>query len=264
MTRLESAAVEYARRGFFVFPVELCGKRPLTLDGFKSATRDPARVAEWWAHEPEANIGAVPGRSGLIVIDVDGDPGRREATRLGLLAEPTLQVETARGVHLWFERPFEDIGNRKLADGLDVRCDRGYVLLPPSVHPTGAIYRALGKLDEIRALPGPVVEMLRPREPTRPGMYDKPPIDAGTPKRVRYVQRAIELECTDLAQTGEGGRNNKLNEAAFSLGRFIQTGEADPAKLADVLTFAARQAGLEDWEIERTITSAFRAREVAA
>jgi hypothetical protein len=77
------------------------------------------------------------------------------------------------------------------------------------------------------------------------------------------VSKAIEMEALELAHTGEGNRNNRLNEAAFSLARFVATGEADPGKLADLLAIAARHAGLPEDEIEKTIRSAFHAREVA-
>jgi hypothetical protein len=90
------------------------------------------------------------------------------------------------------------------------------------------------------------------------------PIEAGTPRRRAYVVAAIEAETLELANTPEGDRNNALNRAAFSLARFVATGEADPAKLADALRFAARHAGLGDEEIEKTIQSAFTAREVPA
>ena len=263
-TRLGAAAAEYARRGCPVFPCVERGKRPLTDRGHLEATADLEQVRRWWAEHPLANIGFPPGRAGIIVLDWDDEAGKREAVRLGLYAEPTLVVETARGAHLYFTHPGGTVGNRKLNGVLDVRGSAGYVLVPPSIHPTGAIYRAHGTLGEIRDLPPAALDALRATEPApRPLTRPEPPIDAGTPRRRAYMVAAIEAETLELANTREGSRNHRLNKAAFSLARFVATGEADPDRLADTLRYAARHAGLGDREIERTIRSAFSAREVA-
>lgn len=265
MTRLADAALAYALRGWPVFPVQVRGKAPLTEDGFKAATVDAAQITAWWTHWPEGNIGFVPGRAGLIVLDRDSPEGERTAEGLGLYSEPTLIVRTARGEHIYFRHPGGHIGNRKLAPGLDVRADAGYVLLPPSVHPSGAKYRCvLGSVDDIIPLPPDALTALKPprREPHAHG--EELPVHAGTPRRRAYVQTAIESECIELARAREGDRNNALNRAAFTLARFVETGEATPAGLADVLTYAARNTGLDDDEIERTIASAFGARGVPA
>ena len=264
-TRLGAAAAEYARRGWPVFPLEVRGKAPSTPNGYLDATTDAGQVATWWREHPDANIGFPPGRAGIIVLDWDCEAGRLEAVRLGCYAEPTMAVETARGQHIYFRHPGGTIGNRKLNGVLDVRADRGYVLLPPSVHPTGVLYRAHGKLHEIRDLPPAVVDLLTSDKPASPpATPTTPPIEAGTPRRRAYVVSAIEAECMELANTREGSRNHRLNKAAFSLARFAATGEADPERLADALRFAAQHAGLGDEEIERTIRSAFQAREVPA
>lgn len=143
---LPEAAAFYARAGWAVIPLRPRGKTPLTPSGFKDASADVAQVAEWWATTPGANIGFVPGRAGLVVIDVDGPEGRVSAQALGLYAEPTAYVVSGRpegGEHLYFVRPREParIGSAKrLGEHLDIRADAGLVLLPPSIHPGGAPY----------------------------------------------------------------------------------------------------------------------------
>ncbi|MEX1258410.1 MAG: bifunctional DNA primase/polymerase [Gemmatimonadota bacterium] len=261
MTRLRDAALRYASHGWLVFPVVPRGKEPLTPNGFLDATMDPATIAEWWSRWPAANIGFPPGRAGLIVLDVDSPEGGEELRRLGVLAEPTMIVKTARGSHFYFQHPGGTIGNRKLRGLVDVRADRGFVLLPPSFHPSGKRYQALGKIEEIRPLPPAVAALLRRPDPApRTTPPTTPAVDAGTPRRRAYVIAAIESECLELANSPEGDRNNALNRAAWSLSRFVATGEADAGKLVDLLTFAARNTGLEDDEIGKTIESAFGAR----
>jgi hypothetical protein len=139
LSPLGLAAMAYAvELGWPVFPLN--GKEPRTEDGFKSATVDPDRIGEWWRRWPDAGIGFVPGRGGFVVFDLDGPEAEGEAQALGLLAEPTRRVLTARGEHRYYRHPGGTIGNRKLSDHIDVRADSGYVVLPPSVHPSGAVY----------------------------------------------------------------------------------------------------------------------------
>jgi hypothetical protein len=263
MSVLCDAAVHAAAHGWPVFPCQPRAKLPAIETGFHAATSDLEQVRAWWSAMPRANIGFVPGRAGLIVIDIDGPTGEAAAQRLGLLSEPTLIALTPRGAHRYYKHPGGGIGNRKLADALDVRADRGYVLLPPSIHPSGHRYRWQGRASDIADLP-PLARaaLLRPANlPLDP--IAAPPIEAGTPRRRAYVTAAIEAECLELASTPSGDRNNALNRAAWALARFAETGEADAGMLADVLTIAARHAGLKQWEIDRTIASAFNARGVA-
>jgi hypothetical protein len=262
MNALLDAALEYARHNWPVFPCR--AKLPLTANGFHDATTDPAQIRAWWTEHRGANIGLTPGRARLLVIDIDGPDGERLAQQLGLFSEPTLTVVTTRGRHLYWRHPGGHVGNRKLGKILDVRADSGYVLLPPSLHPSGHRYYWIGSVAEILPMPGVALDALR----NTPDRLEQPsrtpaPVATGSPRRRAYVIAAIEAECLELANTMEGNRNNRLNEAAFGLARFIETREVDPAKLADVLTVAARHVGLDDEEIERTIASAFGARGVS-
>lgn len=260
-TPFRDYASRYARAGIPVFPVVSRGKEPLVDRGFHAASRDPAQIAAWIRKYPDANIGCCPGGAGWLVFDLDGPEGKNSAVPLGLRAEPTLIVETGRGEHVYTLHPGGHIGNLRVAQGIDVRADAGYVLMPGSIHPSGAIYTAVGDISDIIPCPPAALEALRPpaREP-----LDPIPIEAGSYRRRRYVERAIELELLGVATAPEGRRNNALNRAGFSLARFVETNEADPGRLADALMFAALQGGLEEREISQTIHSAFRARGVRA
>jgi hypothetical protein len=167
VNRLGEAAAQYARHGWHVFP--LVGKRPhptLAAHGFHDATNDATRVRAWWAADPTANIGLHPAPSGLVVLDVDGEPGLATARGLEIDLDDgaeTLTCRTGRpsGLHIYYEHPGFAIGNRSLGPSIDVRGDAGYTILPPSRHPSGATYRWVGRLVDLRPVPFRVLELLQ-------------------------------------------------------------------------------------------------------
>jgi hypothetical protein len=64
-------ALEYARRGWPVFPCGPGTKKPATRHGFHDATPDPEQIRSWWHRVPAANLAIATGRSGPDVLDVD-------------------------------------------------------------------------------------------------------------------------------------------------------------------------------------------------
>jgi hypothetical protein len=144
---LRTAALKLAERGLRVFPCVERGKEPLIHDNLKRATTDPNVIKGWWSSRPY-NIGIATGDgSGIWVLDVDGDEGeetlRHLESELGILP-PGVEVVTGAGRHLYFRWPTGiEIRNTQCRldlPGLDVRGNGGYVLAPPSVHPSGRTY----------------------------------------------------------------------------------------------------------------------------
>jgi hypothetical protein len=131
------AALEYAARGWPVFPCKPGGKRPLTERGHLDATTDPSKITAWWNRWPNANIGIPTGeRTGLLVLDVDHPAGldALEAER-GALPSTRTHSTGSGGMHHLYRYPAgEEVRNSagKLAAGLDVRGEGGYVIAPPS------------------------------------------------------------------------------------------------------------------------------------
>jgi hypothetical protein len=79
------------------------------------------------------------------VLDIDGDEGESELRKLeaqhGALPA-TVEAITGKGRHIYFRYPTgTNIRNRQaFVAGIDVRGNGGYVLCPPSVHPSGKVY----------------------------------------------------------------------------------------------------------------------------
>jgi hypothetical protein len=124
----------------------VAGKEPACEHGCKDATTDPEIIRKWWHREPQCNVAIATGSvSNVFALDVDNVDAECELRRLetkhgGLPA--TVEVITARGRHVYFQTPETPVRNSagKVAPGIDVRGDGGYVLAPPSVHPSGKRY----------------------------------------------------------------------------------------------------------------------------
>jgi hypothetical protein len=144
---LRAAALALARRHLAVFPCRPRDKRPATVNGAKDATTDPEQIERWWRVNAELNVAIATGpASGMFVVDVDGHGAELELRKLetahGALP-PTVETITSRGRHLFSRLPSDaDIRNSagKVAPRIDVRGNGGYVLAPPSMHPSGRRY----------------------------------------------------------------------------------------------------------------------------
>ena len=145
------AAIEYAKKGFAVFPLKYRDKVPLTRNGCKDATTDAAQIKAWWQQHPNANIGLATGSvsQNVFVIDLDIDEDRgidgyhsledwqREH---GDFPETWTAITGRGGYHLYY-RGNGRIKNRAgIIDGVDIRGNGGYVVAPPSIHKNGNRY----------------------------------------------------------------------------------------------------------------------------
>ncbi|MSO47785.1 MAG: DUF3987 domain-containing protein [Thermoleophilia bacterium] len=178
---IESAAVKYADRGLYVFPVSGKTKRPMTEHGNLDASADPFVVAEMFRQRVERSPGAVGigvnmGPSGLILFDPDS--GAAQAALRKRAGDAALSrgrvVLTGRGLHYYYKAPEAVLlnGVTRLCgiENLDVRSGSSYGILPPSPHPSGAVYRFADYgtaegiarfLDDLAPCPSVLVEMLR-------------------------------------------------------------------------------------------------------
>lgn len=126
-----SAALDYAARGWPVFPLRPGGKNPaIPKDeggrGHLDATTDQDQIRRWWRRWPDANIGVPTGeRSELLALDVDHPAGldALEAEH-GKLPDTRIHSTGSGGMHYLFPYPAgANVRNSagKLAPGLDVR-----------------------------------------------------------------------------------------------------------------------------------------------
>jgi bifunctional DNA primase/polymerase-like protein/primase-like protein len=156
---LQVAALDYVNDDVPVFPVK-ADKSPYTPNGFKDATRDKATVRLLWRKHPDAGIGIPTGeRSGWLALDIDPRHGG-DVSLTTLIEEhgdewlQTMQARTGGGgLHFIFSFPQgSNIRNsaRKLGEGIDVRGEGGYIIVPPSLHTSGRHYEWLNNLKPVQ------------------------------------------------------------------------------------------------------------------
>jgi hypothetical protein len=157
------AVLAMAERGFRLLPVQPNSKHPLLHGWPDSATSNRETIETFLRRFPCCNWGCLTGH-GLLVVDIDGSEG--QAGWGSLLrnygdAIETLSVKTSRGIHLYFNLPEGvTIGNGILLPSIDLKSDRGYVLVPPSVHPDGTQYKWVDARADIMAAPSWLIDLL--------------------------------------------------------------------------------------------------------
>ena len=154
-------ARRYLARGWSLLPLRSQDKRPLVAwEPLQSSHPSAEQVADWFGRWPDANIGIVTGEiSNLIVLDIDpkhgGDASLDRLERQFGQLPATIEVTTGGGGHhFYFAHPGGLIRSRTgLAQGVDLRGDGGYIVAPPSIHPSGHPYLwAVGHSPEDVAL----------------------------------------------------------------------------------------------------------------
>jgi hypothetical protein len=152
-------------------------------------------------------------------------------------------VRTPGGLHWYFTDPGVRLRGRLDPVGLighDVK-QRGYVLAPPSLHPSGERYVLLTD-DPPAPLPDWLVGLARAPEPVvvTTGTHDRP-LDA---RERAYVDAAVRGEIDALTDAAPGSRNSTLARAAFVLGRLIGGGALDTERAVALLETACVANGL--------------------
>ncbi|MFD5428518.1 bifunctional DNA primase/polymerase [Streptomyces sp. NPDC127084] len=289
---LLASALRYAERGMYVHPLLVGAKEPRWLNWETRATRDPELIERTWGRAP-FNIGVACGPSGLVALDLDV-PKQGEVsdspeivdgvTMLASLAArtpdacitPTMTVLTpSGGQHLVYRAPAGAIVRntaRTAAFCIDTRAAGGYIVGIGSVVNGASYLLKDGSPTDLAVLPEWLLTLIT-TTPT-------PPKAGGAPRRADVVARLRELtrqgtreqrwaagilrsECDELAAMRQaGGRNNRLNLAAYRAGQLVAAGLVDQAVAEEHLTESAQAAGLgvdTPHEIEKTLSSGMRA-----
>lgn len=276
-------AIRYAERDWPVFllgrtkrPIANCdacqdpashdpaGCGCLTCHGFYAATTDIGRLAAMCQARPGGMLALRTGApSGTVVVDVDPDHGGR--------IDPDRMPRTAcvatgsGGWHLYYRHPGTPVlcSQGRLAQGVDVRGDGGYVVLPPSIHPaTKRPYRWVGSHPVVE-MPPALLDACQPAPaltvtaPTSPSLVLRGAGGISSPAAL------LQAHLDAVANAPEGRRRTTLYGAARGVARMVAAGAITHTDAIGALTAAGRAAGQTDREIRAAILGGFRAEHVA-
>lgn len=262
-------AVQYASRGWSVFPLKPGGKEPGTRSGFYAGTTDLVTLRGWW-RQRDWNIGIWTGASNLVVIDLDVDkedaaswnrggptPGISWWLEYCEVAEydweQTYCVTTASGgLHVYFtsEKPYPPAVG-KFGALVDVRASQSYVVAAGSETNVGMFEHCCS--DQVQPLPEWLAALIEPLPP----MYQ--------PTQIEQFQRDQKSGAFEAAMQGlervlwnaaEGERNNTLNWCVHKVGEHWWTEEQRDIAVANLEAIAL--SFLHAAEVASTIKSAKR------
>jgi hypothetical protein len=249
MSEAAALATALARNcGWRVFPCR-DDKRPACPHGFKDASSDPDVIADLWHRFPAPLIGIATGAaSGIDVLDIDVKHDAAlawwHANQYRIPATRSFRTRSG-GVHLYFPHAAGlGCSAGKLASGIDVRADGGYVIC--------WFAAGLPCLDHSPAAPWPawMLALLLPkpeagRRPMRPMPRDR---DGA----------AIDGILRLVADAPQGQRNSILHWSACRMGERVDAGQIGIGEAEGMLIDAAAAAGLAMQEARATVRSGLR------
>ena len=253
------AACTLGGMGYACFPCRR-DKRPATTNGFKDAVMGRDAIEALWRQYPGELVGVATGAmSGIAVVDVDTtkhDAAREWwiKNRARLLPARVHCTQSGGGHVIYRHRPGLTCSASKIARGVDVRADGGYIIWWP-----GAGYPVLED-SGIRPWPEWLTLLLAPGPPVPAVPISRRALAVRDGDLRPVLHRAVGI-IRIIALAGEGERNRSLYWAACRAKDMVVAGELDHAagmQVLEAIREAAAQAGLAQREVDRTITSAFR------
>ncbi len=295
MNDLIEAAVDYATRGWHVFPLAPHSKRPAIpshtagecdrtdpycADGHlgweQRSTTDPDEIHALWA-AGQHGLAIATGPSRLLVVDID--VSKLDGGRLGLQSLAHLEARCGRrvpertftvatpsgGQHRYFRMPpdtahLPTTTTGRLGPGLDTRGRGGYVVAPPTTLTPAVAYRVV---CPARPAPAPrwlVDQLTAPGRSTSSPKSDQSGSGSIVHHHLRYVQAAIDGEIDRVVSAEVGGRNHALFLASIALGQLVGADLLTDSDALEVLRAAARsqaQAPGEDYD-QRQVEATIR------
>jgi putative DNA primase/helicase len=235
------AARAYVKAGIYVNPVYVArrpdGKKDVRPVGLwrQTSSNSLADVAAWEQQYPDAGLLIDTGKSGLVVVDCDGEEGI--ANWLALNPPLPMQIaKTAGGGAHWYYQAHPDhvIGNDqngKVAPSVDIRGLGGFVIAPPTTDGRGSWEWADAWDWTPVVVPDVVIERMKRREgapiaapvsqdtvtptPTGDDLFDSPAREFTREQAKDYVKKARKV----LAAT-TSGYNGGINNFAMACAHF--------------------------------------------
>lgn len=268
-------ALEFASQDVRVFPLNsvfdgICscpdgsecrsaGKHPLARlapRGVKDATTDEATIRRWFGAEPLANLGvAMGGKLRLLAVDVDPRSGG-DASLCDLVEAhgdawlETFAVRTGSlGYHFLFRLPEGiEVHRGKLAPGIDLKAEGGYLVAPPSRHTSGRRYE-VEKNVYIAEAPAWLVEELTRKQDEQPPA----PVDFQA-----YRDRKPSAGSTVIVEGERNERLFKIGCAMWGKGEVMHRADLFQRMMETNLERVSPPLGSDEvWKLAESISSRY-------
>lgn len=195
MNLLETALYWHAQN---VATIPCLPKSKLPIIGWgKYQNELPTQLqVEQWFNRTDLNLALVCGGTGrLTVLDFDDIEKFLEFEATHPFYANTFQVNTARGVHLYY-RTLQPVASKHF-DNCELRAQGNYILTPPSIHPTGYEYRFENESKAILELTERGIKILFSED--KPSYFSAPLITETKP---------VEPSSTDTPNTRQSTPSN--------------------------------------------------------
>jgi hypothetical protein len=155
-------ALAYNAQGICVIPCKPRDKMPAmqAWEEYQFRQSTPQEITDWWKAQPLFNIGLVHGVNGFVSLDIDHDRGAMEDLRKkfpDLTSSRLEQSGSGEGYHVpLFIEAYPDLGYDNTKDrpkgnktwktptgDVNIRARWCQTVVPPSVHPSGGLYRVI-------------------------------------------------------------------------------------------------------------------------
>lgn len=256
-TTLTGEAFAYLERRWPVMPVSATGnKKPcIKWKQYQTELPDAPSLIRWWRDFPLANIGLITGElPELFVVEADSEEALAWLQSQDLPHGPVAQSSKSYKRHFYFKHPGFRVANSasQIYPNVDVRGDGGYVVLPPSVHHTGAVYQWIVSPDDAELPDAPewlieaIITKSKPeRDPNAPKIAPILDTDPNADHYRRYAIAALEDEKRIIETAPDGQKHTRVRNGAISMATFIPHGLLSAVEVEDHL-FSAIEARAAD------------------
>ena len=151
---LQKALQFYEKERLRYFPLTWGQKKgPIEWKPLQNRAPTFAELAEWFQEGKPTNVAIICGgaSNGLVALCFNAPDGASEFFGQKLwdkLLASTFVVKTPRGVHVYLRSniliPGQIIAKGDNGSWLEIRTDGMYIAAPPSLHPSGVLYEAIG------------------------------------------------------------------------------------------------------------------------
>ncbi len=247
--------------GLSVIPIGRDKRPAVRWKRYQTEAADERQLWDWWASRDDLGIAIVLGEVSQHVCGRDFDDPESFndwMTRHRALARELPITLARRGGHVYYRNPISE--TMKLTDG-EIRSNGNYLIVPPSLHPSGIHYTWLNPFVRLPQFVDPVEEGLRP-EPTAKANSQQPKPAAEDSSGTALGNRIgvpLETAVANAIRASLPKRVGERNDLIFEFARRLKAvPELRSRSGEDVLPFAHdwfRAAlptiGTKQWRVTR-------------